>query len=299
MAVRRCHCYVCMDMSGSRKSPAEVVAAVEAEARIVETPMGRGRMVWRLWGAGPALVLLHGAFGSWNHWLRNVGPLARRFQVIVPDMPGYGASAMPPLPYTPESLAQIIVRGLDEIVAPPAPLAMAGFSFGGIIAGHVAARLGRRLDDLILIGPNGMALPIPEITGVRGIDTSMSAAEVAAVHRHNLGRLMIADPGKVDDLAVHLQIENARRVRLKSGGIPASDSLLKALPEIAARIGAIWGGADAMTGPYLESREATLRRFQPDLDFRVVPGAGHWVPFEAADDVNDAIAGMLRQELPL
>ena len=88
-------------------------------------------------------------------------------------------------------------------------------------------------------------------------------------------------------------MENARAARLKSGAIPASDSLLRALPEIEARISGIWGGADAMAGSFLASRDKTLRRFQSDLDFRVVPGAGHWVPFEAADAVNAMIVDML------
>ena len=34
---------------------------------------------------------------------------------------------------------------------------------------------------------------------------------------------------------------------------------------------------------------------QPDLDFRVVPGAGHWVNWEAAETVNSFLAEMLSQ----
>ena len=52
-------------------------------------------------GSGPPLVLLHGGYGSWMHWIRNVGPLARQFTVIAPDMPGLGDSATPPEPWTP------------------------------------------------------------------------------------------------------------------------------------------------------------------------------------------------------
>jgi len=65
------------------------------------------------------------------------------------------------------------------------------------------------------------------------------------VHRENLCRLMIGDPARADDLAVHLQVENLRRSRFKSGAIPRSDVLLRALPAIRAPIAGIWGGADA------------------------------------------------------
>ena len=43
-------------------------------------------------GAGPTLLLLHGGTGSWTHWVRNIGPLSRRFSLMVPDLPGMGES---------------------------------------------------------------------------------------------------------------------------------------------------------------------------------------------------------------
>src|SRR3546814_6277896 len=47
---------------------------------------GDGQMVWRLWGEGPPLVLLHGGSGSWTHWFRNIPALARRYRVIAADL---------------------------------------------------------------------------------------------------------------------------------------------------------------------------------------------------------------------
>ena len=119
----------------AKASPAEIVASVERLCRKVETPCGAGAMVWRLWGKGPPLVLLHGGYGSWTHWLRNVEPLSRRFTVIAPDMPGLGDSASPPAPYSAASLAAIMAEGLDRIVPPPEAVAMAGFSFGAVMGG--------------------------------------------------------------------------------------------------------------------------------------------------------------------
>jgi len=48
-------------------------------------------------GSGPALILLHGWPGFWWEWHLNIGPLAKNFDVIVPDMRGYGDSEKPPL----------------------------------------------------------------------------------------------------------------------------------------------------------------------------------------------------------
>src|SRR5690606_94454 len=70
------------------EAPAATVARIDRTAERRTTPCGDGHLVWRLWGNGPPLVLLHGAFGSWTHWLRNIPALAARFRVIAPDMPG-------------------------------------------------------------------------------------------------------------------------------------------------------------------------------------------------------------------
>ena len=100
-------------------------------------------MAWRVWGEDRRLVLLHGASGSWTHWIRNILPLATCFRVFAPDMPGFGDSDLPPEPHTADGLAAEIASGLDVLVPPSLEFDIAGFSFGGIIARLRAARLGR------------------------------------------------------------------------------------------------------------------------------------------------------------
>jgi pimeloyl-ACP methyl ester carboxylesterase len=270
-----------------------VVAGIDAAATRRRTPCGHGWMVWRAWGQGRPLVLLHGASGSWTHFIRNVPVLAARVRVLAPDMPGFGDSDEPPPPATAQTLADIVARGLDEVAPAPMAIDLAGFSFGGIIAGLVAAREGTRVRTLTLIGPNGMALPSRPTRPLLKIEPGSSAEEVRASHRENLRILMIAGSANADDLAVHVQMENLRRTRFKSGTIPASDTLLRALPAVKTRIAGIWGGADAFAVPYLEERRRTLARFQRDLDFRVIAGAGHWVTYEAADEVNRALLAIV------
>jgi len=127
-----------------------LVSRLEALATRSITPVGSGSMVWRSWGEGPALLLLHGASGSWTHWIRNILPLAERFRVLVPDMPGFGDSDAPPEPHTADGLADLLVASLYLILPPPIRFDLAGFSFGAIMAGLVAARLGHRVSTLVL-----------------------------------------------------------------------------------------------------------------------------------------------------
>ena len=94
--------------------PAAIVEALARTARKVRTPCGDGAMVWRVWGAGEPLVLFHGGSGSWTHWIRNIPELSRHFELWVADIPGLGDSAMPPKPWVPATIADVVVAGLSE-----------------------------------------------------------------------------------------------------------------------------------------------------------------------------------------
>jgi 2-hydroxy-6-oxonona-2,4-dienedioate hydrolase len=281
-----------------------LVEGIAAEAERVLTPCGEGTMVWRCWGSGPPLVLLHGGYGSWTHWIRNVLPLSRQFTVIAPDLPGLGESATPPEPWTAEGLAAIIVEGLDIVLARGRSSSsrssvvrsarrvaphLAGFSFGGVIGGNVAAQLGDRLRGFTVVGSNGLGLERSP-TPLQRVAPGADEAEEFATHRYNLSQLMIADPDKIDELALYLQKTNHARARMRSRRFSRSGALVEALPRITARLDGIWGERDRTAFPHLAERARVLRRFQPNARFAVVPGSGHWVAYEAADRFNELIA---------
>jgi pimeloyl-ACP methyl ester carboxylesterase len=272
------------------------VEGVASEAIRVETPCGDGKMVWRIWGAGPPLVLFHGGYGSWTHWIRNVLPLSRSFTVIAPDLPGLGESATPPEPHTAEGLASILVGGIDLVLPRRDPLHLAGFSFGGVLGGHVAAQLGDRVRAFTVVGSNGLGL-IRQPTDLQRVPAGSSTAEALAVHHHNLGALMIADPAKIDELAVYIQSTNAPRGRVRSRRFSRADTLVRALPRVKARLDGIWGGRDATAYPHVDERANTLRLLQPDARFEIIEGAGHWVQYEAADRFNPLLAEIVRSHL--
>jgi len=265
-----------------------LVAGIAAEAQRIETPCGDGAMVWRAWGEGPPLVLLHGGYGSWMHWIRNVLPLARQFRVIAPDLPGLGESATPPEPWTAEGLAAIIAEGLASIVDGER-LHLAGFSFGGVIGGNVAAQLGDQVRGFTVVGSNGLGLTRSR-TDLRRVSPDAGEEEEFATHRYNLNQLMIADPDKIDELALYLQKTNHARARMRSRRFSRSGALVAALPRITARLDGIWGERDATAWPHLDERARILREAQPGARFAVVPGAGHWVQYEAADRFNPLLA---------
>ncbi len=274
-------------------SPAGIVDALARAARKVRTPCGEGTMVWRTWGTGEPLILLHGGYGSWTHWLRNIPELSRYYELWLPDMPGLGDSAMPPKPWVPQSIADTLVAGINEIFGAQRQLRLGGFSFGGHVAGLTAAALGKRVSALLLIGVAALGLRADPREPFAKRRTGMTEAEEAAVFRQNLEVLMFADPANIDALAVHLQAENVKRGRFHSRPFAATDALARALADIRAPLKTIWGTRDIIARPSLEARLDILRRHHPELAVRLIEGAGHWVAYEAAEAFNAALIDLM------
>ena len=273
--------------------PEKVVRRIEGEARMQGTPCARGEMVWRIWGDGPALVLLHGGYGSWGHWIRNVPVLAERYTVIAPDMPGLGDSASVPLPHKEDELGAIIAEGLATVLPAPQRFHLCGFSFGCLLGGYVARRHRDRLISLTTVGSAGLGLPRSQVVNLTPAKPGMKRADVEALQRVNLGELMIYDKSRIDPLALHLQIENTRRARVKSRYLSRSDGLAKILPELKRPIAGIWGEHDVTAAPDLASREQMFRSVDPESRFEVLEGIGHWAQYEGADAFNRLLPDIL------
>jgi pimeloyl-ACP methyl ester carboxylesterase len=268
-----------------------VLEHLDRTARHWATPCGDGTMVWRGWGSRPVVLLVHGGAGSWRHWVRNLAALSQGHTVIVPDLPGLGDSARAPDPISAESVTALVVQGLDQVVGPQAPIDVAGFSYGGVIAGLLAANAADRVRSLTVIGTGGLGPPNRSVELVRVRDKT--GAERLAAHRDNLLRMMLADPANVDALALEIQEQNSKRARLNSGFIWMSRVLHDALPLVRGHVHGFWGEHEAPDRAVFDARIALLRQARPDVEIEVVPHAGHWVFYEAVERFNAALLRIL------
>jgi pimeloyl-ACP methyl ester carboxylesterase len=276
--------------------PAAFLDRLERSAWRTETPCGEGTMVWRTWGDGPVLVLFHGGAGSWRHWAHNIDVLSREYRLLVPDLPGLGESAFPPVGDDAMRVAAIVARGIDIVLGEDTRYDVAGFSFGGTMASCIGAIHGARVRSVTIIGssgvgPSGSAV---ELMKVR----HLSGEERVAAHRTNLNRLMIADPAKIDALALAIQEWNTRHSRLKTPMLSRSGALQRAIAQVHVPVNGIWGELDAPANPRAPQRVAALRALRPDADVRMIPGAGHWVAYEAPQQFHAILLEMLQRTRP-
>jgi len=277
------------------EEPVTVVRRLDAEARRSESPCGDGSMVWRSWGGGAALVLLHGGVGSWQHWVRTVPAFSPTHRVLAPDLPGLGESADPPAPPDMTAISAIVAAGIDGLLGPQASYDLVGFSFGASVGGHVALLHAERVRSLTLLGAGGLVRPRTPMALERVRDKTGEALMQA--HRTNLQRIMIADPARIDALAIAIQDWNVRHSRLDSPALIGKRPLAVSLPQLRVPVNAIWGERDQIAYYTLEDRIAALRVLRPEVEPHIIPSTGHWAAYEAPDAFNATLAELLRGKL--
>lgn len=104
-------------------------------------------------GVGEPLVVLHHDIGN-PGWLPFYQELSKRFEVLAPDLPGYGQSERPEWARHPRDLAIIMQHFLDKVSLDR--VVLVGLGFGGWLAAEMATMNQRRLKALVLVGAMGI-----------------------------------------------------------------------------------------------------------------------------------------------
>jgi pimeloyl-ACP methyl ester carboxylesterase len=238
------------------------------------------RVFCRIQGSGPPALLLHG----WGAQGASLEPLtthlARRYRTIVPDLPGFGASDLPPAPWGVPEYGAAVARLLARLDVSRA--LVLGHSFGGRLAIWLAAEQPALVDRLILIAAAGIRPP-------------PSARRAVLVRLGRLGRLAAALPG-MGGAVEHWRTRWLRAVGaedyanagpLRATFVKVVEQDLRALlPRIQAPTLLIWGSQDAET----PLRDCLVMAGAIPRAVRVVlQGAGHYVYLERPTQTCQAI----------
>lgn len=113
-------------------------------------------------GEGTPMVLLHGPGEYAAKWLRVIPTLVKKHRVIIPDLPGHGASIV-----NGDSIdANAVMTWLKELieVTCPTPPVLVGQILGGAIAARFACEHSDRISRLVLVDSLGLTdfQPAPE-----------------------------------------------------------------------------------------------------------------------------------------
>ena len=252
-------------------------------------------MAYREAGTGPGIVLLHSLGLSHREWGPVVGPLSRRFRVVLPDLPLHGDSEdRPRHPYTVEWLSEVIAGFCHEVLG-PRPL-VAGHDLGAELAVRATAagliaparlvvmptRLHRREQHRIKRAAwrgtcRAAALP--------GLDRVLSRAATLGFWLA-VGRLLAAQ-GKpaTRDLLRHAFADvpgNGNRARswakfARRWPRGPQRQLLDAYPEMELPVLLLWADEDRLHPPDA-AREAL--NLLPDAQLRTLAGTGFLIAYD-------------------
>ena len=281
----------------------EHVESVAAKSKAIKLPMGprsaggNGQMMWHVWGEGsgkPALLLFHGGSGSWIHWIRNVLPLSQHFTVYAYDAPGLGESDPPDDVRDVWSVTHCVHHAVQALLPRDRQFAITGFSFGGMVSGHLSTLMHDRIRRIVMVGAGGLKATRKPTEKLHKLLPDMPPQVLADEARRNLELLMLHDPKNVDGVAIYMQILNTTRAKTRSRDMGIAGALSKVLPQVKTPLTGIWGERDSTTYPYIQERIDIFRALQPDFQMHQITGAGHWVAYEAADAFNAKLIEVLK-----
>jgi 2-hydroxymuconate-semialdehyde hydrolase len=227
------------------------------------------------------VLLLHGSGPGTTAaaWDPLVEALDERFEVIAPDLPGFGTA--PPAP----------VHEWADILAPAEPCAIVGNSAGGAVALQLAARgLATRV---IGVGSMGHPMPLP-----RGLDALWSTGPSHAEARELLDLLFHDAPG---EQAVEARLSAMRAQphyrdlfpEPRQRWVDALSLTREQLASISAPVLLIHGAQDRVVPP--EHSVIPLLSVLPDVRAHVFGRCGHASPLEHKAEFNRLVATFLSE----
>jgi len=235
-------------------------------------------------GAGRPLLVLHGGNGA-GPWAPYMGSLAEKFDVIVPEHPGFGDSDTPDWLDTVHDLAYFYLDFIDALDLDRVHLV--GISLGGWIAAELAVRDTGRLASLALVGAAGI-----HVKGVAQIDPFlMTDEERIRAYFHDQSRAeetvrRLAAP-EFADVAMKNRIATAKLVWHPRGYDP---HLAKWLHRIDVPTLLVWGANDRLLpAPYADA----WRELVPGAKAVVFPECGHLPHLEKPADFVAALEGFI------
>ena len=106
-------------------------------------------------GQGPVVLLLHGWGDDSNTFSGLASQLANKYQLVEPDLPGFGQTAPPPNVWSLTDYAQFVKEFLNKLNL-GSIYAVVGHSNGGALAIHALATGAISADNMVLISASGI-----------------------------------------------------------------------------------------------------------------------------------------------
>ena len=291
-------------------------SAVEVSHHFAELSECRMHYVTR--GEGKPILFLHGFPQFWFLWRRQLADLGSDHAVYAPDMRGYNLSCKPERveDYRMRHLLGDVLELVEQLGL--APLTLAGHDWGGIVAWAFALKYPELLERLVIIDAPSpftwnrdlrespkqrdavnymieLSKPSPEPEEMLAAKSFSMMDDIMRRIGGRRAQLSEADRaiyheawGQPGALRGGLNYYRAAHMgeQVAAGGVPEEYASKFTSQTVGVPTLVIWGENDAALLPALTRG---LSEWVPQLRVEIVPGAGHWVPYERPAEVNSLI----------
>jgi pimeloyl-ACP methyl ester carboxylesterase len=232
-------------------------------------------------GRGPLLVLIHGTGRQAGDWSAIAPALARRYTVVLPDLPGHGDSAPASGPLPIGDLAASLGALLDQR-HPGRPAILVGNSLGGWVALLYALRHPERVERVVGISSSGIyaKLDVP----LQPKDREQARVLWRAIHGP---RAQDPSDGELDAIVTRIAAGPAPRV---VAGLRIEDFLDAQASGLKTPVDLLWGEEDGVLPIAYGERLAALL---PRARLHRLPGCAHMPQVDCPRETLAALRGIL------
>ena len=266
---------------------------------------------YRLAGSGPAIVLVHGLALSSATWKYVIPSLAEHYTVLAPDLIGHGESGKPRGDYSLGAYASglrdlMVALGIDRAT-------IVGHSLGGGIAMQLGYQFPERCERLVLVASGGLgkevnallravALPGAEyVLPVLLTPWLRLRAEAAGGFLRRFGWRPSSTLDQVWRSYTNLTspegqkafVHTVRSVIDVAGQRVSARDRLYLAAHVPTMI--VWGSEDAIIPV---SHAYDTHESVPGSRLEILPGAGHFLPFEDPAWFTEVLVDFLRTTEP-
>jgi len=262
------------------------------------------KLFYRTYGSGPALMILHGLYGSSDNWVSIAKKISEKYTVILPDLRNHGQS-----PHSATHTYDLMADDIHELAGELGlgKFILAGHSMGGRVAMRFAVRWPEWLTSLV-------------VADISPFGPDSKDSVFFTQHKKILETILAIDPEKFtsrkeieESLSAGIDSEKIRGFIMKNLGRNDQGtfewklnavSLLENLWEITAGITGDEKRQEQVTGfsvtflkgensEYIDPEDfEKIRGLFPAAEFITIKNAGHWLHAEQPDEVEKILLGL-------
>ncbi|WP_135506080.1 alpha/beta fold hydrolase [Roseovarius aestuariivivens] len=222
-------------------------------------------------GTGPALVLVHGYLGGAAQWAHEIEIFSDRYDVIAPNLPGFGAAADHKGCTSIEGMARALLERLESLGVDR--FTLIGHSMGGMVVQEMARMRPERVSRLVLYGTGPLGL-MPD--RFEPIAVSMQRLLEDGVERtiRRIGATWFKNGAGAAAYPLLCEIGAQADPQAAENALYAMADWdgRAALPLLGMPTLVVWGDTDRS---YRWPQVETLWRNLPDVRLAVIPGVAH------------------------